>query len=159
MSSHRISSSVRALVIGINKYKYAGGDLKDLGGCVADALDMYTYLTKTRGMSPDSVIYLHDENATRARILEGIRALRDSSTPPGDPIIIFWAGHGCHGPAPLGWKTSNPDGKIEILIPHDFDPKAEGEGVSGLLDYQFGRELSELTKEKGDNIVSDFDLL
>jgi hypothetical protein len=145
---------LRALVIGINKYKNAGKELQDLNGCVADADDMYQYLTETRGMPSDSILRLNDDAATRAKILEGIRALRDSSAPPDDPIIIFWAGHGARGPAPPGWNTSSLDGEIEMLIPYDFDLKGKGEGASGFLDYQLGRELSELAQAKGDNIVS-----
>jgi hypothetical protein len=158
-SSHRISPSHCALVIGINKYKNAGKQLQDLNGCVADADDMYQYLTKTRGIPEDSIIRLDNENATRAKILEGIRALRDSSAPSGDPIIIFWAGHGARGRAPPGWNTSSPDGKIEMLIPYDFDLEGKDEGTSGFLDYQFGRELADIAQEKGDNIVSGVDLL
>jgi hypothetical protein len=146
-----------ALVIGINKYRDSGKDLRT-SGCVADADDMYQYLTETRGMLPDSIMRLNDEAATRAKILEGIRALRDSNAPRGDPIIIFWAGLSALGRAPPGWNTSSLDGKIQMLIPHDFDLKGKDEGTSGLLDYQFNRELAELAEKRGDNIVSDVDL-
>jgi hypothetical protein len=154
-----VAASTRALIIGIDKYKHTGKELQDLNGCVADADDMYEYLIVTRRISPDSIICLKDEAATRAKILAGIRALRDSSTLPGDPIIIFWAGYGARGRAPPGWKTSSLSGKIEMLIPHDFDLEGKDEGTSGFLDYQFGRELAELAQEKGDNIVSGVDLL
>jgi hypothetical protein len=158
-SRQPVAASPRALVIGINKYKNTGKQLQDLNGCVADADDMYEYLIVTRRMSPESIIRLNNEDATRAKILDGIRALRDSSSPLGDPIIIFWAGHGSRGRVPPGWDTSSPDGKIEMLIPYDFDLEGKDEGTPGLLDYQFGRELAELAQEKGDNIVSGVHLL
>ena len=55
--------------------------------------------------------------ATRAAILDGIRAFSlNDEIKVGDPILIYYAGHGGSTETPEGWEVGNT-GKIELLIP------------------------------------------
>jgi hypothetical protein len=163
-----------ALVIGINKYERAGlGGFQNLRGCVADADDVARYLIESRGVAPERIINLRDGEATRAGILHSIRAIIDSpDVLHNDPILIFWAGHGSRGRsshqrvlsriADRNGLESSPatslddyDQYVEMLIPYDFEPSRVDLHAQGIPDYLFGSLLSELSRAKGDNIVSD----
>jgi hypothetical protein len=163
-----------ALVIGINKYERAGlGGFQNLRGCVADADDVARYLIESRGVAPERIMNLRDEEATRAGILHSIRAIIDSpDVLHNDPILIFWAGHGSRGRsshqrvlsriADRNGLESSPatslddhDQYVEMLIPYDFEPSRVDLHAQGIPDYLFGSLLSELSRAKGDNIVSN----
>jgi hypothetical protein len=163
-----------ALIIGINKYERAGlGGFQNLRGCVADADDVARYLTESRDVAPERIMNLRDEEATRAGILHSIRAIIDSpDVLHNDPILIFWAGHGSRGRSSrqrvlsriVGGRAleSSPsttlddhDQYVEMLIPYDFEPSRVDLHAQGIPDYLFGSLLSELSRAKGDNIVSD----
>jgi hypothetical protein len=81
-----------ALVIRIIKLNFVKKALLDNQCCVTDTDDMYQRLTDwIRGMSSDSIIRSNDEAATRAKILEGIQALR-AGAPFDIPTFNFWWG-------------------------------------------------------------------
>lgn len=95
---------------------------------------------------------LRNEQATRAGIIQALLNLRtDPHIKFGDPILIFYAGHGGKQNAPASWEAGGP--KIEMLIPHDFDTQLHGLDVHGIPDRTVGAMLSGLAKEKGNNIV------
>jgi hypothetical protein len=163
-----------ALIIGINKYERAGlGGFQNLRGCVADADDVARYLIESRDVAPERIMNLRDEEATRAGILHSIRAIIDSpDVLHNDPILIFWAGHGSRGRSSHQRVLSRiVDGKavgsspatslddhdqyVEMLIPYDFEPSRVDLHAQGIPDYLFGSLLSELSRAKGDNIVSN----
>jgi hypothetical protein len=112
---------------------------------------MYQYLTKTRSVSPAGIIILRNEDATRERILENIQAIQNADIPRDTPILIFWAGYGSRARA-----APNSTQHVQILLPHDFDPKAKNRKDQGIPDYMFDRLLSEVARLKGDNVVSVF---
>ena len=101
---------------------------------------------------------LLDSQATRAAIIRAIQALSlDINIKKGDPILIYFAGHGSWAYAPLekGWKVGGT-GKIEFLIPYDhssLQPVEDGDRKYGIPDRTLGALLWQLAIEKGDNIV------
>ena len=98
----------RALCVGINDYP--GTDM-DLGGCVNDAKD-WEALLAGRGYAVER---LHDADATRARILEGLETLVGSSA-DGDSLVFTFSGHGSWLPDD---DSDEPDARDEMLCPHD----------------------------------------
>jgi hypothetical protein len=83
----------------------------DLSGCANDASDWRAAL-EARGYTVTSLI---DREATRARMLEAIRALV-SDGGPGDSLVFTFAGHG-------SWLPDNdsdePDARDEMMCPYD----------------------------------------
>ena len=88
-----------ALIVGVSKYKYGGGGLRDLAYADADARAVRDFLRRPEGggFAPGDVLLLENEQAT----LAGVRGALDTFLPKagaGDLIFIFLAGHG--GPDP-----------------------------------------------------------
>jgi hypothetical protein len=144
-----------ALTIGINDYV----NVTPLGGCVADANAMVAFLKETLGVPPENITSLRNKQATREAIENAIAALaEDERIQKGDPIVIFYAGHGAEAPSPPGWSTY---GKIQMLVPVDFVPEATGDKKrgQGVLDVKLGHLLQQLAEKKGDNIVRDLSFI
>ncbi|HYE15981.1 MAG TPA: caspase family protein, partial [Pyrinomonadaceae bacterium] len=88
-----------ALVVGVSKYKYHDGGLRDLAFADVDARAVRDFLQQPEGggFSPGDVTFLVNESAT----VEAVRAALNSFLPKagsGDLVLIFIAGHG--GPDP-----------------------------------------------------------
>jgi metacaspase-1 len=98
----------RALCIGINDYPGAN---MDLAGCVNDARDWRAVLEQ-RGYSVKSLI---DQEATRARMLQALKALVDGSK-AGDSLVFTFSGHGSWLPDD---DRDEPDARDEMMCPHD----------------------------------------
>lgn len=147
-----------ALVIGIDKYKYAGHGIGNLNGCVADANDIAEFLTKTLGVPAENIVNLRNQQATRAGIKSHIQRLAsDDRICPKNPVLIYYAGHGAQAKAPLSWAAGRNDNLIQMLVPHDFNPKTNGEqNAQGIPDITLAGLLTQLSKAKGDNIVWPF---
>jgi hypothetical protein len=97
----------------------------------------------------DRITTLYNADATRDNIKAKLRALVDDDMiQPGDPILIFFAGHGATAPAPKGWPTAGDS--IQMLVPHDFDPTGKS---GGLHDFNLNFLLREIASAKGNNIV------
>jgi hypothetical protein len=93
-----------ALIIGIKYTKADGGKLTNLEGAVSDANDVEDFLKEHLHVLPENIVNLRDSSATRFNILPQFRELaRGRRIQPGDPILIFYAGHGAFAPAPSGW--------------------------------------------------------
>jgi len=99
---------VHGLFIGINDYP--GSDI-DLGGCVNDANDWRSSCSQAA-----STVMLIDSEATRATILSQTKAVL-SRLSVGDWAIITFSGHGSWIPDRDG---DEPDGRDEVLVPHDY---------------------------------------
>jgi hypothetical protein len=118
---------------------------------VNDADSVEEYLKEDLSVPPSHIRSLRDEAATRAAIIQGFMDLRsDERIKHGDPILIFYAGHGA--------ETDVNDGKgeegekIQMIVPCDY---GEGEGGGdGIPDRTINALLEGLAREKGDNIVS-----
>ena len=148
--SIRRPPSLFALLIGINKYKSAL--IKDLKGSIADAEAVKGYLQDALGVPPSRIRTLFDEDATRVGITKTLGALKDADIREGDPILIFYAGHGVTGDAPQDWPASG-DRKIELLAPHDMEYNADKSVVNAIPDHTIGILLEDLARARGDNIV------
>ena len=98
----------RALCVGINDYPGAN---MDLGGCVNDAKD-WRALLEPRGYAVDS---LHDSEATRARIVEALKAVIGQAG-EDDSVVFTFSGHGSWLPDD---DRDEPDGRDEMMCPHD----------------------------------------
>ncbi|PVF95475.1 hypothetical protein CPB86DRAFT_711236 [Serendipita vermifera] len=147
-------SLTRALIVGINKY--ASPSVSQLRGAVADAEAVKLYLTDDLKVPEDNIKILRDEKAIRAEIIKGIRWLIDDpSIRQDDPILIFFAGHGGEGPAPVRWDARRST--VQFIVPHDYLTEKEGKKVHGIPDLSIARLLTELATAKGNNIVVIFD--
>ena len=140
-----------ALIIGINEYK---SPIKKLSGAVADADAMQDYLQKHLGVPSSQIRNLRNGQATRSAIINEIKAFWfNNDIQQGDPILIYYAGHGGWAETPKGWQAGGT-GKIELLIPYDYSSHLEdGNHRHALPDRTLGALLSRLASKKGDNIV------
>lgn len=139
-----------ALIIGINKYKYSPH--LQLRGAVPDAEAVKGYLEETLGVLPSQIKTLYDTQATRAAIIQELHAFQtDHRIQRGNPIFIFFAGHGTTGAAPAGWEAGGA--RIQMLVPHDYLCENDGHIVHGIPDRTIGSLLEQIAKAKGDNIV------
>jgi hypothetical protein len=139
-----------ALLIGINKY--ASSEIYDLDGAVPDALAFKKYLEDDLGVPASRIRLLLDAEATRSAIIQEFdNLIADQRINRGDPILIFYAGHGGEVTAPKGWQAGDP--KIQMLIPHDYRSDVDGRGIYGIPDRTIGTLLSRVAEKCGDNIV------
>ena len=141
-----------ALIIGINDYE--SPNVPKLKGAVPDADDALSYLLKHLGVPSSQIKNLRNSEATRAAIIDGIIAFSlNNEIKAGDPILIYYAGHGGSADTPNGWEAGS-SGKIELLIPYDHSSSLEDSNPKhGIPDRTLGFLLSHLANEKGDNIV------
>ncbi|KDQ61082.1 hypothetical protein JAAARDRAFT_67479 [Jaapia argillacea MUCL 33604] len=139
-----------ALIIAINEY--ASPAVGNLKGAVADAAAMKAYLEEDLGVPETQIRFLRDAEATRRAIIQQINDLiADQRIRRGDPILIFYAGHGGEADAPDGWEAG--DSKIQMLVPVDFKTTVDEQVVHGIPDRTIGALLSRLAEEWGDNIT------
>lgn len=140
------STPLHALIIGIDDYQYAG--LRKLHGCVADADEIAKYLNRKLGVRNDHshVKNLRNSEATRANIVQSIRDFAiDGRIKRGDPILIYYAGHGGEADAPLGWPTGGSSSRIQMLLPYNFSPNTTSDPAKqGIHDMTLGILLKEL---------------
>ena len=150
-----------ALIIGINKYQM---NHRTLRGAVPDGKAFKTYLMNRVCVPESHIISLFDRYATRTKIIEGFRKLRDNKDiEEGDPIFIFYAGHGSQKRAHPDWALEDRNVQMrEVILPHDCEAVNEEypEGVEPIPDHTIGILIDEIAAKKGNNIVSTFwDLL
>ncbi|KAH7917730.1 hypothetical protein BV22DRAFT_1135169 [Leucogyrophana mollusca] len=151
-----------ALIIGINDYKKPDPDLTLLGA-VPDANAVKDYLEKDLRVPSTRIRNLRNSEATRARIIKEISAFTDDKDKTedqrikkGDPIFIFYSGHGGESESPPGWHARGT--KIQHLVPYDWDcDDGKGGKVPAIPDRTLGALLTRLAGAKGDNITVVFD--
>lgn len=153
LSAQRQKSTLFAIIIGINNYASPKLQPYKLEGAVADAEDMRSFLTQSLGVPELQITVLHDERATKQAIEDAIADLEsDPRIHKGDPILIYYAGHGAQTIAPPDWPTDGP--LIQMIIPHDFDPDStDSSKGQPILDLDLARLLDNLAEKKGDNIT------
>ena len=86
-----------ALVIGVSRYKFHEGGLKDLEYADADSRSIADFLKTRTGFRDSDISYLENENAT----VENVRAAVDlflERARENDLIFLFIAGHGAQDP-------------------------------------------------------------
>ncbi|KIM41811.1 hypothetical protein M413DRAFT_138461 [Hebeloma cylindrosporum] len=147
-----------ALIIGINVYQM---NHRTLRGAVPDGKAFKRYLMERLCVPENQIITLFDRDATRTAIIEnGFRKLRDNEDiKEGDPIFIFYAGHGSQKYAHPDWELNGRNVQMEVILPYDCGVVNEEhpEGVEPIPDRTIGILIDEIAEEKGDNITVVFD--
>ncbi len=110
----------------------------NLRGAVADAEEVYDYLTSDLGVPKSQITFLRDSEATRDNIIAAFRNLADNKDiKEGDSIFIYYAGHGAQALPPNRLlKMRGCPEKVEVLVPHDYGrvpAKHESNGYPGLF--------------------------
>ncbi|CAE6506355.1 unnamed protein product [Rhizoctonia solani] len=143
--------TLHALLIGIDKYKR----FAKLSGAVKDVESVYEFLHSDLSVPESQITQLRNEQATRFGIINAMEQLsKNRSIKRFDPILIFYAGHGCEVDSPL----ANYEEKAQCLVPWDIgDQETDGQTVSPIPDYTIAALLNELAMEKGNNITVIFD--
>ncbi|QRW26011.1 ICE-like protease (caspase) p20 domain protein [Rhizoctonia solani] len=145
-----------ALVIGINNYKH----ITPLDGAASDADEIFKFLTFDLKVPPNHIINLRNEQASRVNILQGFRSLvHDPRIKNGDPILIFYAGHGGSYQPSRQQKRLYGAGKIQVIFPQDYKFPIPGstELVNCIPDKTIGVLLNEIAAAKGNNLTVIFD--
>lgn len=135
-----------ALIIGINYYD----NVRSLRGAASDALLVKEYLENCLKVPSGQIHTLLNKSASRAAIVEAFISLRDDGRiEKGDPIFIYFAGHGSEIASPEGEEGS----KLQALVPQDYCVKRE-KYVPAIPDRTIGALIAQIAEKKGDNIVS-----
>jgi hypothetical protein len=104
----------RALLIGINRYRVPGADLR---GCVNDVHSLMSVLVEGLAFTKSEIVTLLDEQATKKAITTGVTRLVRASK-PGDVAWVHFSGRGSNLPDKEGDEA---DYREEALCPHDLD--------------------------------------
>ena len=111
-------SNIFALLIAIDDYA-----TKRLEGCLADARDFSLFLRDTLHVPENRIVTLYNHEASREGIIDAFIGkqglIHNSNIMTGDPIIIFYAGHGSRICAPASWGAEA--NQFEALCPSDVD--------------------------------------
>jgi hypothetical protein len=106
----------KALLVGINRYKIPGADLR---GCVNDVKNVRAALTSYYGFSSRDITTLTDFAATTKAMRDAITKLVKGAK-RGDVLLFHYSGHGANVPDKNGDEADRRD---EILCPTDLDWK------------------------------------
>ena len=122
-----------ALVIGIDS------DAEGFEGHIAEADDITDFLATDLGISPDHIVTLRNEDATRTKILKHIEDLAsDVRIMRNDPILIYFSGVASNSNLHSYRGTDLPDNEVYISA------------------RDFNSLLEKLYDSKGNNIVRLF---
>ena len=115
-ANKEVTMARRAVLIGINKYKVPGADLR---GCVNDVRNLQGVLTTYYGFAAKDIVLLTDYAATKTAMEKAIGKLV-SGAKKGDVLLLHYSGHGSNVPDDDGDEADKRD---EILCPTDLDWK------------------------------------
>lgn len=132
----------KALLIGINRYRIPGADLR---GCVNDVKNMQAVLTRYYGFASTDIKVLTDYSATTAAMKAAIRKLVAGAR-KGDVLLLHYSGHGANVPDANGDEADERD---EILCPTDLDWKKP------LLDDWLRRTFDRLRRGVSLTVIMD----
>ncbi|MCG3201978.1 MAG: hypothetical protein NFCOHLIN_01850 [Gammaproteobacteria bacterium] len=132
----------KALLIGINRYRMPGADLR---GCVNDVENVHEALQRYFGFAAGDITTLTDLAATTRAIKAAIQRLVRTAR-GGDVLLLHYSGHGANVPDADGDEA---DGRDEILCPADLDWKAP------LTDDWLRRTFNRLRKGVSLTVVMD----
>ncbi|KAF8601169.1 hypothetical protein BDV93DRAFT_608253 [Ceratobasidium sp. AG-I] len=152
----KAKSRLYALTIGINTYRY----LDHLSGAVDDANEVAKFLMQDLNVPSNHIVSLQNKSATRSAIIEAIRGLqKDRRIQTGDPILIYYAGHGGLAQASPEWQEKTGSSEIQVIFPWDYNTASgdSNEKVQCIPDRTIHSLLNDLAKEKGNNITVIFD--
>jgi hypothetical protein len=115
----------RALLVGINTYKWSGAvhrdpgqDFYNLSGAAGDAIWLKSILTSKYGFRDQDVVVLTDAAATRQAIIDAFHSHLITKSAPGDVALFYFAGHGS--------RQGAGDSIENTLVPYDSrDPQGK----------------------------------
>jgi len=102
----------KALCVGVNDYPGTGNDLN---GCVNDAMAWSQLLVEHYGFASDDVKVLTDAQATKAKIVAGLKSLL-AGAKAGDVLVFSNSSHGTYVA-----DTSGDEDYDEAICPFDCD--------------------------------------
>ncbi|PPQ91585.1 hypothetical protein CVT25_012528 [Psilocybe cyanescens] len=133
-----------ALLVGINEYQSPTGHFS-LRGAELDACRWRDFLRQHGGLDSHITLLL-GRDATRKAIAKAFTDLANNSLiGKGDPIVIFYAGHG----GEILHQT--PDGgkhRTQMVVPYDYCTE-----VPCISDMEIGMWIDRIAEKKGDNIT------
>lgn len=138
---------IHALLVGINDY----ANISKLHGCVADITAVEALLTARVAADSLNLKVLLDGAATRAGIIDGFRAHLTKAS-DGDIALFFFCGHGSEEPCPAEWRTIEPSGMNQTIVPVD----ARANDVFDIADKELAALISEVGAS-GAEVVMMFD--
>ncbi|MGE0820929.1 MAG: caspase domain-containing protein [Candidatus Binatia bacterium] len=106
----------KALLIGINRYRIPGADLR---GCVNDVKNLQEVLTHQYRFASKDIVVLTDLDAT-TKAMQGTIGTLIREARKGDVLLLHYSGHGSNVPDKNGDEADHRD---EILCPTDLDWK------------------------------------
>lgn len=135
---------VFALIVGLDQYK--SGTIWNLESCVDDAKSIRRWLHHDLGVPKTHVSLLLDKQATSQNVVDSFMShlVKNPAIERGDPILIYWAGHG------------SVVGQTQILCTYDYLNTCDAgqkRRVSGISNHIMQGLITELAKEKGNNIT------
>lgn len=140
-----------ALIICINAYD--SEDFPLLHSAIRDGLRFKKYLTDKLTVPESQIRTLIGPSASRINIINALAFFQDDQRiKTGDPIVIFFAGHGNEILAPPSW-LSDTRPCIQSIVPQDYC-SIRGLEVPCIPDRTIGAFLRAIAKKKGNNIVS-----
>lgn len=100
-------------------------------------------------MPDDQIQLLLNTSASRSAILAALSRFRDNpKIEKGDPILVFFAGHGSEVAVDSGER------KIQVIMPQDYSNDPENP-VAPIPCRAVDKALHKVAHTKGDNIVSE----
>jgi len=107
----------RALLVGINDYLKVGEfQWYPLEGAVNDTQIQKELLINLFGFQPNDICILHNQEATRANILQAFENHLIKWAQPGDVVIFHYSGHGSQVADP---DKVFEDGRVSTIVPID----------------------------------------
>ena len=138
-----------ALIIGVNKY-----GKHPLSGAVADAKSVEKFLRSKLHVPASHITRRIDEEANYKGIMDAFLEFhRDERIQRGDPILIYFAGHGTTIKDP-----DNADKTLQCIVPYDSDRLITNHTLARLLS-RIAEGDGGGTAGKGNNIVRCLDTL
>ncbi len=136
----------KALLVGINNYKYVSG----LKGCVNDVKNMNHVLQTYFGFKLENIRQIIDESVTRNQLMLRLRWLIQGAI-PGDILVFHFSGHGSQI-LDRGRCDELNDQKDELLCLYDINFR---DVHSFLIDDDFGKILNRIPKGVNISIILD----
>jgi hypothetical protein len=140
--------TVRALVIGIDKYRNLG-EASYLNGAVADAKDITGALKKVGVRVGDPLI---DDQATRENVRKRMEGLVTESK-AGDLVIIAYSGHGMRVRGYKRWDGKNRNAYHSQMALSQFSPTDPDKGHEIIVDGEMRAWYARLDGKNVDVLV------
>jgi Caspase domain len=132
----------RALLVGINNYKYSDR-ISPLAGSLNDVADMRQILIGKFEFLPENIMVLEESQATHAGIMSAIQNHLIAKSQPGDIVVFHYSGHGSE----MRDTTGRINALDETIVPYDSrDPEGKVFDISGAELHQALVQLASKTK-------------